>query len=45
MVEVTALLDDDGGQGERPEVARGSGYKIKEHWLQFFGLCSDCQQP
>lgn len=24
-------------------VAEDSGYKISEHWLQLFGLCSDCQ--
>jgi Fe2+ or Zn2+ uptake regulation protein len=20
-----------------------SGYEVKEHWLQLFGLCADCQ--
>jgi Fe2+ or Zn2+ uptake regulation protein len=25
------------------ETARGSGFKIQEHWLQLFGLCSACQ--
>lgn len=24
-------------------VARQSGYRIQEHWLQFHGLCPDCQ--
>lgn len=22
-----------------------SGYKIKQHWLRFIGLCPDCQNP
>lgn len=26
------------------EVAEASGYKIREHWLQLFGLCEQCQQ-
>jgi len=25
-------------------VARKSGYQIKEHWLQLFGLCAECQK-
>ncbi len=25
-------------------VAEESGYIIQEHWLQFFGLCSECRQ-
>lgn len=24
--------------------ARRSGYQIHAHWLQFFGLCTDCQK-
>ena len=24
-------------------VARESGYQIKEHWLQLFGCCAECQ--
>jgi Fur family transcriptional regulator, ferric uptake regulator len=24
-------------------VSSKTGYKIKEHWLQLFGLCKDCQ--
>jgi Fe2+ or Zn2+ uptake regulation protein len=20
-----------------------SGYRVREHWLQFFGVCADCQ--
>ncbi|MBN1145785.1 MAG: transcriptional repressor [Anaerolineales bacterium] len=29
--------------GLMDEVAQGSGYLIKEHWLQLFGLCANCQ--
>ena len=25
-------------------VARKSGYQIKEHWLQLFGFCAECQK-
>lgn len=25
------------------ETARRSGYQILDHWLQFFGLCAQCQ--
>ncbi|MGC1375970.1 MAG: Fur family transcriptional regulator [Anaerolineales bacterium] len=25
-------------------IASKTGYKIREHWLQLFGLCKDCQQ-
>ncbi|MEW6287606.1 MAG: Fur family transcriptional regulator [Chloroflexota bacterium] len=24
-------------------IARRTGYQIKEHWLQLFGLCQNCQ--
>lgn len=24
-------------------ISRRTGYQIKEHWLQLFGLCSNCQ--
>lgn len=24
-------------------IARRTGYSIREHWLQLFGLCKDCQ--
>jgi Fe2+ or Zn2+ uptake regulation protein len=24
-------------------IGRNSGYVIKEHWLQLFGLCTDCK--
>lgn len=26
------------------ETARHSGYQIREHWLQLFGLCAECQK-
>lgn len=25
------------------EISQKSGYRIQEHWLQLFGLCSECQ--
>ncbi len=25
-------------------ISRKSGYQIREHWLQLFGLCRDCQR-
>ena len=27
------------------ETSRRSGFQIQEHWLQLFGLCTDCQSP
>lgn len=24
-------------------IAKKTGYQIREHWLQFFGLCQDCK--
>jgi Fur family ferric uptake transcriptional regulator len=30
-------------QGLMASVSRKSGFQIEAHWLQFFGLCSDCQ--
>ncbi len=24
-------------------VGAGSGYRVQDHWLQLFGVCSDCQ--
>jgi Fe2+ or Zn2+ uptake regulation protein len=24
-------------------ISKKSGYQIREHWLQFFGLCQTCQ--
>jgi Fur family transcriptional regulator, ferric uptake regulator len=26
------------------EVEKDSGYQIQEHWLQLFGICSECQR-
>jgi Fe2+ or Zn2+ uptake regulation protein len=25
------------------ETSKKSGYQIQEHWLQLFGLCTNCQ--
>jgi Fur family ferric uptake transcriptional regulator len=30
-------------QGLMASVSRKSGFRIEGHWLQFFGLCGDCQ--
>ncbi len=27
------------------EISKRSGYQIREHWLQLFGLCNSCQTP
>lgn len=26
------------------EIGQDSGFQIKDHWLQFFGVCSECRQ-
>ncbi|MGW8250193.1 MAG: hypothetical protein ACWGO1_06090 [Anaerolineales bacterium] len=26
------------------EVGRESGYQIREHWLQLFGVCENCRE-
>jgi Fe2+ or Zn2+ uptake regulation protein len=26
------------------EVGQASGYRVKDHWLQLFGVCGNCQQ-
>jgi len=40
--EVTLFEGDDLGVLIR-SVERNTGYKIKEHWLQLFGLCKNCK--
>src|SRR6476659_9445813 len=41
--EVTLFEGDDLGVLIR-SVERNTGYKIKEHWLQLFGLCKNCKE-
>lgn len=35
--------EDDQMEILMAEVGEKSGYQIKEHWLQLFGLCQECQ--
>jgi Fe2+ or Zn2+ uptake regulation protein len=37
------LFEGDELDGLIKSVARKTGYQIKEHWLQLFGLCGNCQ--
>ena len=39
---VEAFAGDD-LRGLMASVSRQSGFQIEGHWLQFFGLCSNCQ--
>lgn len=27
------------------QVAENSGFEVRDHWLQFVGLCADCRSP
>ena len=38
-----AFFDGDDLQPLIRSIARRTGYSIREHWLQLFGLCQDCQ--
>lgn len=38
------FFDGDNLQPLFQRVADESGYTVKEHWLQLFGLCEDCQE-
>lgn len=40
----TAFFEGDDMRVLFERVSRESGYRIQEHWLQFFGLCSECQK-
>ena len=37
------LFEGDNLDGLIKSIARQTGYQIKEHWLQLFGLCENCQ--
>jgi len=40
----TIFFDGDDMQFLFDRVAQESGYQIKDHWLQLFGLCEDCKK-
>ncbi len=40
--QVTYFEGDD-LEGLINTIARKTGYKIREHWLQLFGLCANCR--
>jgi Fur family ferric uptake transcriptional regulator len=37
------LFEGDDLDGLIKSIARRTGYQIKEHWLQLFGLCENCK--
>jgi Fur family transcriptional regulator, ferric uptake regulator len=37
------LFEGDDLDGLIKSIARSTGYQIKEHWLQLFGLCENCK--
>ena len=39
----TTLFEGDELDELIKSVARKTGYQVKEHWLQLFGLCENCQ--
>ena len=39
----TTFFEGDDLQPLIRSISRRTGYSIGEHWLQLFGLCSDCQ--
>ncbi len=40
----TVPFSGDDLSGLIADTARRSGYQIQDHWLQFFGLCAECQE-
>lgn len=40
---LTSFFQGDDLSGLISRVERESGYQVKEHWLQLFGTCEDCQ--
>lgn len=38
-----AFFDGDDLDALTKTIARKTGYQIKEHWLQLFGLCANCR--
>jgi Fur family ferric uptake transcriptional regulator len=39
----TAYFEGDDLKALGRSIARRTGYSVGEHWLQFFGLCRECQ--
>ncbi len=37
------LFEGDNLEGLITSIARQTGYQIKDHWLQLFGLCENCK--
>jgi Fur family transcriptional regulator, ferric uptake regulator len=37
------LFEGDDLEGLMTSIARRTGYQIKDHWLQLFGLCENCK--
>lgn len=37
------LFEGDNLEGLITSIARRTGYQIKDHWLQLFGLCENCK--
>jgi Fur family transcriptional regulator, ferric uptake regulator len=37
------LFEGDDLEGLINSIARRTGYQIKDHWLQLFGLCENCK--
>jgi Fur family ferric uptake transcriptional regulator len=37
------LFEGDDLEGLIKSIARRTGYQIKDHWLQLFGLCENCK--
>jgi len=37
------LFEGDNLEGLITSIARQTGYQIKDHWLQLFGLCKNCK--
>jgi Fur family ferric uptake transcriptional regulator len=37
------LFEGDKLDGLITSIARSTGYQIKDHWLQLFGLCENCK--
>jgi Fe2+ or Zn2+ uptake regulation protein len=37
------FFEGDDLDGLTKIISKRTGYKIKEHWLQLFGLCANCR--
>ena len=41
---LTSFFQGDDLSGLISRVERESGYRVREHWLQLFGVCEDCRE-